>query len=126
MTGADRAWSRPVLLEALFKLARTSPGFPSRLSQFAVRTGRYKYARYSNGAEELYDLKTDPNELTGRQGDPAYAEVKARMVAVWEQYAACQGAACVAPLPDDLQVDVATMRATEWNARRTWGDYYNR
>jgi arylsulfatase A-like enzyme len=126
MTGADRAWKRPVLLEALWGLARTSPGFPPRLSQFGVRTGRYKYVRYSNGAEEFYDLRTDPNELTGRQRDPAYADVKARMVAVWKQYAACRGAACLAPLPADLQVNGATLRVTESNARRAWNQYYNR
>ena len=91
MTGADRAWRRPVLLEALKRLRRTSPGFPPRLSQFGVRTGRYKYVRYSNGFQELYDLRTDPNELTGLHRDPAYADVKARMVAVWKQYAGCRG-----------------------------------
>ena len=127
MTGADRAWTRPVLLEALFGLSRTSPGFPAGVTQFGVRTGRYKYVRYSNGAEELYDLTEDPNELTGRQIDPAYAEIKARMVALWVKYAACRGAAtCAAPLPQDLQVDPATLRSQESNARRAWDLYYNR
>ena len=126
MTGADRAWRRPVLLEALWRLPRTVPGFPPRLSQFGVRTGRYKYVRYSTGVQELYDLRTDPNELTGLQRDPAYADVKARMVAVWKKYAGCRGAACLTPLPEDLQVNGANLRATESNARRAWNLYYNR
>ncbi len=126
MTGADQAWSRPVLLEALLGLSRTSPGFPPGLSEFGVRTGRYKYVRYSNGAEELYDLSEDPNELTGRQRDPAYADIKARMVALWSQYAACRASACTAPLPEDLQVDPATLQTLESNANRARDLYYNR
>ena len=80
-----------MLLEALWRLPRTSPGFPPRLSEFGVRTGRYKYVRYSTGTQELYDLRTDPNELKGLQRDPAHADIKARMVAVWKQYAGCRG-----------------------------------
>jgi len=125
MTGADRPWTRPVLLEAKLGMSRTSPGFPPGINQLAVRTGRYKYVRYSNRAEELYDLAADPNELTGRQRDPAYAEIKSRMVALWRQYAACRRTTCTAPLPEDLQVGTATLRAQDSNARRAWNRYYN-
>ena len=37
----------------------------------AVRSGRYRYIRYHDGSEELYDHQTDPNEwvnLAGREG----------------------------------------------------------
>jgi arylsulfatase A-like enzyme len=45
----------------------------------AVADPRYRLIRYGNGFEELYDLQTDPHEFTNRAGDPALAEVKARL-----------------------------------------------
>jgi arylsulfatase A-like enzyme len=37
----------------------------------AVRDERYRYIRYSNGEEELYDHDVDPNEWTNLAADPA-------------------------------------------------------
>lgn len=126
LTGPDRPWSRPVLLEALFSGPRhTNPAFPARLSEFGVRTGRYKYVRYSGGFEELYDLVRDPNELTGRQRDPAYAEVKAQMRALWSSYLVCRTGACNAPIPEHLQMGVPALRSQEVRARQLWNSYYN-
>jgi arylsulfatase A-like enzyme len=45
----------------------------------SVRTDRYRYIRYADGSEELYDCRTDPNEWTNRASDPALADVKARL-----------------------------------------------
>jgi arylsulfatase A-like enzyme len=42
----------------------------------AVSTDRYRFIRYSDGSEELYDIATDPNEWHNRAGDPALAGVK--------------------------------------------------
>ena len=39
----------------------------------SLRTERYRYTRYADGSEELYDHATDPNEWTNLAGDPAYA-----------------------------------------------------
>ena len=38
----------------------------------AIRTRRWKYIHYIdlNGADELYDLQSDPYEMTNRIGDP--------------------------------------------------------
>ncbi|MCU0748593.1 MAG: sulfatase-like hydrolase/transferase, partial [Akkermansiaceae bacterium] len=40
---------------------------------------RYRYTRYADGNEELYDHKIDPNEETNRIGEPNYREVAARL-----------------------------------------------
>jgi len=45
----------------------------------AVSDPRYRFIRYGNGFEELYDLETDPNEFTNRAADPALAAIKARL-----------------------------------------------
>jgi hypothetical protein len=42
----------------------------------AVRSERYRYIRYSDGTEELYDHETDPLEWTNLAGDPKYEKVK--------------------------------------------------
>ncbi len=44
---------------------------------FSVRSLRWRYIRYADGSEELYDLASDPHEWTNLAGDPQYAEVVA-------------------------------------------------
>ena len=41
----------------------------------AVRTDRWRYVRYADGTEELYDHKTDPHEWNNLAGDPRYRSV---------------------------------------------------
>ena len=48
----------------------------------AVRSKRWRYIRYADGTEELYDHKSDPMEWYNLAGDPKYAEVK-RELAKW-------------------------------------------
>lgn len=43
----------------------------------AVRTARYRYIRYADGGEELYDHATDPHEWTNLAGDPRFRETLA-------------------------------------------------
>ena len=40
-----------------------------------IRSENWRYIRYGDGAEELYDMKNDPNEWTNLAGDPKYAKV---------------------------------------------------
>ena len=47
----------------------------------AVRDYRYRYIRYADGSEELYDLETDPNEWTNRAADETLAHVRQRLIA---------------------------------------------
>ena len=45
-----------------------------------VRTGRYKLIHYyTDGQWELFDLEKDPNELTSKYNDPAYADVQSKL-----------------------------------------------
>ncbi len=48
----------------------------------AIRTERWRYIRYEDGSEELYDHGVDPNEWTNLANDPRHAELK-RELARW-------------------------------------------
>jgi arylsulfatase A-like enzyme len=48
----------------------------------AVRTERYRYIRYYEGSEELYDLQEDPNEWTNLAGLEKHAALK-KELAKW-------------------------------------------
>ncbi|MFM8932910.1 MAG: sulfatase-like hydrolase/transferase, partial [Gemmataceae bacterium] len=45
----------------------------------SVRDERYRYIRYADGSEELYDLVADPREWTNLAGEASVAAVKARL-----------------------------------------------
>jgi arylsulfatase A-like enzyme len=45
----------------------------------SLRDARFRYTRYRNGAEELYDHNRDPNEWTNLAGDPRFAAEKSRL-----------------------------------------------
>ncbi|NUR07141.1 MAG: sulfatase [Nocardioidaceae bacterium] len=106
----DRGWRAPVVTEGRLdtkvlpsQVPLMAEGFHDARNTIGIRTARWKYVEYSNGDTELYDLDTDPNELTGLQDDPKYAHVKAELRKVWLQYKDCRGAACRVPLPANLQ-----------------------
>ena len=46
---------------------------------FSVRDERWRYVRYADGSEELYDHQADPDEWHNLAGDAAQASVKARL-----------------------------------------------
>ena len=50
-----------------------------RYKNHAIVDERYRYIRYVDGSEELYDHDIDPNEFTNLRKDPNYADVKARL-----------------------------------------------
>ena len=40
-----------------------------------VRSENWRYIRYADGSEELYDMRKDPNEWTNLIGNPEYDQV---------------------------------------------------
>lgn len=66
------------------KAPRTMPAISSqtvkRQDGHAVRTEHWRYIRYYDGFEELYNHQNDPNEYTNIADTPEYAEIKARML----------------------------------------------
>lgn len=66
----------------------------------AIRTRRWLYAEHSNGARELYDSVTDPQQLRSRHADPAWGAVRYRLAKRLAILRACRGVSCRQPLAD--------------------------
>ena len=45
------------------------------MNNHGLRTSEYRYIRYEDGGEELYDHYVDPNEWTNISGEPKNDEV---------------------------------------------------
>ena len=59
---------------------RAAPALTTYLrGNHSVRDERWRYIRYSDGAEELYDHDNDPQEWTNLAGKPEFGELKARL-----------------------------------------------
>ena len=50
-------------------------------SEFTVRTEDWRYTRYIDDSEELYDHRTDEEEWTNLADDPKFAQIKKEMAA---------------------------------------------
>jgi arylsulfatase A-like enzyme len=82
-----RSWDRPAVIEF-------------RSGNAAVRSDRYRYIRYRDGGEELYDHQTDAHEWHNLAGSAAHAGVKAEL-AQW--------------LPRDWAQDALTKQAFDFD-----------
>lgn len=63
----DAAWSQP----ALSTMHRNN---------HTLRTAEWRYSRYEDGSEELYNERTDPREWTNLAAKPEYADVKKKLI----------------------------------------------
>jgi arylsulfatase A-like enzyme len=71
---------RPLLVDpqnARDRVAVTTHG----RGNHSVRDTHWRYIRYADGSEELYDHRSDPHEWTNLAGDPQHAAVKQRLAA---------------------------------------------
>jgi arylsulfatase A-like enzyme len=60
------------LVPQLRGVQRTRPAITTaNQGNHAIRTARWRYIRYADGSEELYDRAADPNEWTNLAKDPA-------------------------------------------------------
>jgi len=69
---------RPLLANPKAKwngVALTTHGFKNH----AVRTDRWRYIRYADGSEELYDHSEDQYEYNNLASDPLYDDIKTRL-----------------------------------------------
>jgi N-acetylglucosamine-6-sulfatase len=60
----------------------------------ALRSPRYVYVEHSSREQELYDLATDPNELTSLHASAAHAPLKALLAARLAKLRACAAVVC--------------------------------
>lgn len=67
----------------------------------AVRDDRWRYIRYADGSEELYDHAVDPHEWHNRADDPAAAEIKATLA----RWLPAHDAPSAPRLPDPCDAD---------------------
>ena len=76
-----------------------APAVRRILSYRAVRTNRWLYIEYRDGARELYDLARDPNELNSHYPDPRYRPVRRTLHGLLGRLAHCRAATCREPAP---------------------------
>ena len=66
LSDPESAWAQPALTTYMF-------------NNHAVRSEKWRYIRYNDGSEELYDEDKDPMEWTNLAGKPELASVKAEL-----------------------------------------------
>lgn len=74
---------------------------------YAIRTERWRYIRYWDDTEELYDHQSDADEFTNLANDPAFQAVKAELSAELDDYFA-EYAPERLPAPNENQVLTGT------------------
>jgi arylsulfatase A-like enzyme len=81
------------------------PGSPDPLpTGEGVRTWRFKYLRYADGSEELYDVRNDPfEELNHARDGWPWTSIKVAMRSLLAKAKSCSGDTCRESAPRSLQ-----------------------
>jgi N-acetylglucosamine-6-sulfatase len=79
-------WGRELLVEG-------APGILA-VAYAALRNERFVYAEHDNGERELYDLRSDPDQLDNVVGDRRFASVEARLAERLAALQTCAGRGC--------------------------------
>lgn len=110
----DRGWDHAVPIESSTGTRTPSSWYGARDYRLSVgvRTSRYTYLRLRTGAEELYDLASDPHQLESLDDDPAHAALRTSLRRVHAQVVDCRGGGCRVPLPEGLAAGAEENRAT--------------
>ena len=110
----DRGWTRGILTETGPRLVsqeaeesdnflvNTSGPSPLRFSQ-GVRTGDFLYVEHASRERELYDLRSDPREVTNLVDRPGVRRVVRRLAHELDVLRNCRGPGCRQPLPVSLR-----------------------
>ncbi len=110
----DEGWKRPVLTETGGRsvvrntdesgqpLDVDDPGARDIRWAIGIRTDRYLYVDLATGEEELYDVRTDPEQYHNLVTDPSHAEVLDLLRGELRRMRSCDGAECTVSLPEQL------------------------
>jgi len=83
---SNAARDRAILLEYWYSY--------TRMTTSAIRVDNWSYFEWSTGERELYDLASDPYQITNLASDPNKADVIRRLQPRLAALAACKGATC--------------------------------
>ena len=64
------------------------------MSYRAIRTANWLYVRWHGGARELYDLRTDPDEMSSLHAGRAHRHVRRVLARRLRALARCAGESC--------------------------------
>ena len=83
-SGLDGESLTPLLADP--KASRDTPAVTTKQRQHhAIRTDRWRYIRYGDGSEELYDHRVDPMEWNNLADEESHDETRRRLQAQMEQ-----------------------------------------
>ena len=72
------------------------------VSYVGIRVGPYKYVEYIDGEKELYDLQTDPYELSSQIDNPDFFPILSYLETQLSLLRNCSGGSCRRPIAEGL------------------------